>query len=497
MLIDRVRRVSDWYGYLLQAYDGPPPASAQSHGSPSISLESVLPPAYTERSDAATIEHSICSPPYSPRPLPRPPTYTVAPVTVLSPAQSPRTASPAAPYNDDIADPVLPTIIDDDRSFVPSDSDSESDSDLESDSEETLHDCALIQLAVRRPALHLYTHKVLDSTLSPVDPECLSKLDADLLLTPLDAWANVCYADSVSSESGDESEEEGLAAGADDRPRSRSSQHAYASSQRVRPSGLARHKPSASDISSVSHPARLSESSAPSSLAEGRNTPRSLKSPPPVQASRPPTPLSSPRSPPPFSSSRSPPPSSSRSPSPGMYRPALLAAPRPRRGILSLATIRSQTPPMSDSEGSDSDCGEPAPAPGRRTTTSTTTTTKPPPTIATATRKNLSGPPGWAAWLPVADVEERIAALHVDFGGTPDLQLPLAAADAHVEKGVLADVLTRPTSPVPGYPLLWSREPPNPADSVGGFPRREEVRAEVRRTRRGESLSRRVVGLFR
>ena len=152
---------------------------------------------------------------------------------------------------------------------------------------------------------------------------------------------------------------------------------------------------------------------------------------------------------------------------------------------------------MSDSEGSDSDCGEPAPAPGRRTTTSTTTTTKPPPTIATATRKNLSGPPGWAAWLPVADVEERIAALHVDFGGTPDLQLPLAAADAHVEKGVLADVLTRPTSPVPGYPLLWSREPPNPADSVGGFPRREEVRAEVRRTRRGESLSRRVVGLFR
>ncbi|EPT02448.1 hypothetical protein FOMPIDRAFT_1047807 [Fomitopsis schrenkii] len=99
---------------------------------------------------------------------------------------------------------------------------------------------------------------------------------------------------------------------------------------------------------------------------------------------------------------------------------------------------------------------------------------------------------GWAAWLPVADVEERVAALHVDFGGAPDLAL----ARAEREKGE-RDALTRPTSPVPGYPLLWSREPPNPADSVGGFPRREEVRAEGKRTRRGESLSRRVVGLFR
>ena len=88
-----------------------------------------------------------------------------------------------------------------------------------------------------------------------------------------------------------------------------------------------------------------------------------------------------------------------------------------------------------------------------------------------------------------------MTALHVDFGGTPDLQL--ARGDADAEKGMFADVLTRPTSPVPGYPLLWSREPPNPADSVGGFPRWEEVRAEGRRTRRGESLSRRVAGLFR
>lgn len=96
--------------------------------------------------------------------------------------------------------------------------------------------------------------------------------------------------------------------------------------------------------------------------------------------------------------------------------------------------------------------------------------------------------------MPVADVEERVTALNVDFGSAPDLQLTRAEKLKDV---FIADAMTRSTSPVPGYPLLWSREPPNPADSVGGFPRRDEVRAEGKRTRRGESLSRRVVGLFR
>ncbi|EPT02451.1 hypothetical protein FOMPIDRAFT_94384, partial [Fomitopsis schrenkii] len=206
----------------IYVYDGP---AATPHCLTSVSLESILPPAYTERGDAATIAHSICSPPYSPRPLPRPPTSTAASVAALSPVHS-----PVIPYNDDLTDPVLPPVLDDDRSFVPSDSDSESDADseLDSDSEDTLHEDALIQLAVAavvRPALHLPTHKVLDSTLLPVDPECLSKLDTDLLLTPLNAWADVCYTASVSSDSDAESEPEdeprcaaGARVRADDRP---------------------------------------------------------------------------------------------------------------------------------------------------------------------------------------------------------------------------------------------------------------------------------------
>lgn len=424
------------------------------------SSESVLPPAYAEF-------QSVCSPPYSPRPLPRPPTSTVA--SVFSPVHLSGVESAAvdltSAYNDDLPDPVLPP--DDACSFVPSDS----DSDSSSDSEVTLHDEALIV----RPLLHLSTTKVLDSTLSPVDPACLSALDLDLLLTPLIAWADVCYASSVLDDVDSGNDETGC--GNDARShRPSAAQHVFATSEHLRYAVTRPSHPSESQRSCTSPgdpPDVDDELPAPFSADECITKP--CARPWSAKSVSPPAHRFSPRSSPPpnLSSSRSMP---------------TLASPRPRRGFLSLATIGSQSPPTSDSDVDEHD-GAHADGEGDGGRTCTAD-----PHVA------LRGwtPPrvwtGYEAWVPVADVEETVTQLRLDFGAAgrerEKANLESVALPQRVEFNV------RPTSPVPGYPLLFSREPPNPAHSVHFFPKREELSGEAAKKRQ-KSLSRRVASLFR
>ncbi|KZT72419.1 hypothetical protein DAEQUDRAFT_736189 [Daedalea quercina L-15889] len=447
-------------------YDRPATASAQPFAS--ASTESVLPPAYAE-SQSSTFDQSDrsppYSPPYSPRPLPRPPTSTIA--SVLSPVQSPRPPSApvdvSLPYNDDLADPVLPP--DDAHSFISTNSDSD-----DCDSEVTLHDGPL------RPALELTTTKVLDSTLSPVDPECLSKLDLDLLLTPLDAWADVCYADSVLNDVA--SEEDRIEGDRGTPPRGPSkSLHAFASSGQSRYISTPHPRPSESGqvAASVEQPERIDDYQAPFSPDGCKIAPRTTN----------------PTSPPPHQS----PPASSPLPSASSSRPVLtLASPRPRRGFLSLTTIRSESPPTSESDADEESDGARADDEGdgglaRATDPHAGVRGWTPPRMWT----------GYEVWVPIADVEEKVTALHLDFSAARHnekaaLELEEAAAAAAVPHRVEFNL--RPTSPVPGYPLLFSREPPNPADSVHFFPKREE-KCETGKPKREKSLSSRVVGLFR
>ncbi|KAH9927783.1 uncharacterized protein B0H18DRAFT_272999 [Fomitopsis serialis] len=430
----------------LQVYDG----SAQPLMSDSY--ESVLPPAYAV-SQASAFQQSVCSPPYSPRPLPRPPNVA----SILSPIQSPRPASSpidlAALYDDDAPDPILPP--NDAYSFVPSGSDSDSDSNSGSDpdSDVTLHDEPLPEV---RPTLQLGPTEAVDSTLSPVDPAFLGSLDIDLVASPLDAWADVCYADSVLEDNASEDDETG--AGQDSphfqRPESR---HAFAS--RV-------HSPHTGHSVIEYVPLPLSTCTLGSTAP---NTTAKPVSPPPLP--------SSPSSPP-----------LSYSPSLSRSTPTL-ASPRARRAPFSLDTIRSQSPLTSESDDDGAHADDEGdggyghmndPHLGLRGWT--------PPRVWT----------GYEMWVPVADVEEKVTALHLDFGAQ-------RRADGR-EKGDLEQVALpqrvqfnmRPTSPVPGYPLLFSREPPNPADSVHFFPKRcRDEEGEDEKPKREKSFSRRVASLFR
>ncbi|KAH9915404.1 uncharacterized protein B0H18DRAFT_97118 [Fomitopsis serialis] len=373
-------------------YDG----SAQPLMSESDSYESVLPPAYAV-SQASAFEHS------SPRP-----------------ASSP--IDLAALYDDDAPDPILPP--NDAYSFVPSGSDSDSDSDSDPGSDVTLHDEPLPEVC---PTLQLCPTEVVDSTLSPVDPAFLGSLDIDLVASPLDAWADVCYADSVLEDNASEDDETG--SGKDSphyqRPESR---HAFAS--RV-------HSPHTghSVIEHVPLPCTLG-STAPNTTVK-------------------------PMSPPPLPSTPSSPPLS-YSPSLSRSTPTL-ASPRARRAPFSLDTIRSQSPltPESEDDGAHAD-DEGDGGYGRANDPHLGLRGWTPPRVWT----------GYEMWVPVADVEEKVTALHLDLGaqrradGREKGDLEQAALPQRVQFNM------RPTSPVPGYPLLFSREPPNPADSVHFFPKR-------------------------
>ncbi|TFY55946.1 hypothetical protein EVJ58_g7930 [Rhodofomes roseus] len=367
----------------------------------SMSSESVLPPAYAD-SQASTFEQSVSSPPYSPRPLPRLPTSTIA--SVLSPVHTPRVASSPIDltvlFDDDIPDPILPP--DDVRSFVPSDSDSDSESDI------TLQDDLLLEV---RPVLQLSTAKIVDSTLSPVDPECLHGLDMALVASPLDAWADVCYADSIIGDATSDDHE-------NDMPyhQRSDSRHAFASR--------------------VNSP-RVDDSMTEHALLPPRTC---TLSPTPVDM------IAKPMSPPPDLSSPSSPPLS--------YSPSLSR---------STPTLASPLTSDDDADADDEDDGAHADDEGDGGRGHTDD-----PHVGL---RGWAPPRVWAGyevWVPVADVEEKIAALHVDLNVRSE---EILKGDLDFEKTALPHRVQfnmRPTSPVPGYPLLFSREPPNPG-GLGAF----------------------------